>query len=76
MIAAGLTGGIATGKSTVTALFEEAGARRIDADRIAREVVRKGSPAYRGIVAHFGTGVLRGDEEIDRKRLAEIIFNA
>ncbi len=75
MIVAGLTGGIATGKSTVAAIFEKAGARLIDADRIAREAVRKGSPAYRDIVAHFGKDVLFGDGEIDRKRLAAIIFN-
>ena len=75
MIVAGLTGGIATGKSTVAAVFEEAGARLVDADRIAREVVRKDSPAYREIVAHFGVGVLLGDGEIDRKRLAAVVFN-
>lgn len=75
MIVAGLTGGIATGKTTVAAIFEEAGARRIDADRIARDVVRKGSSAYRDIVAHFGMDLLLGDGEIDRKRLAAIIFS-
>lgn len=75
MIVAGLTGGIATGKSTVAAIFEEAGARLIDADRIARDAVRKGAPAYHDTVAHFGTGVLLGDGEIDRKRLAAVIFN-
>jgi dephospho-CoA kinase len=75
MLVAGLTGGIATGKSTVAAIFEEAGARLIDADRIARKAVRKGSPAYRDIVAHFGTDILFGDGEIDRKRLAAIVFN-
>jgi dephospho-CoA kinase len=75
MIVAGLTGGIATGKSTVAAIFEEAGARLIDADRTAREAVRKGAPAFHAIVAHFGETVLLGDGEIDRRRLAEIIFN-
>jgi len=75
MVVAGLTGGIATGKSTVAAIFEKAGARLIDADRIAREVVRNGSSAHRDIVAHFGMDVLLGDGEIDRKRLAAIIFN-
>ncbi|HSM89733.1 MAG TPA: dephospho-CoA kinase, partial [Desulfobacterales bacterium] len=49
MIVAGLTGGIATGKSTVAAIFEEAGARLIDADRTAREAVRKGAPAFHAI---------------------------
>jgi len=75
MIAAGLTGGIATGKSTVAAVFEAAGVRLIDADRIARKAARKGSPAYREIVAHFGTEVLQNSGEIDRKHLATIIFN-
>jgi len=75
MIVAGLTGGIATGKSTVAAIFEEAGARRIDADRAAREAVRKGAPAFHAIVAHFGEAVLLGDGEIDRRRLAEVVFN-
>jgi len=75
MIVAGLTGGIATGKSTVAAIFEEAGARLIDADRIARDAVRKGAPAYHDTVAHFGEAVLQGDGEIDRKRLAAVIFN-
>jgi dephospho-CoA kinase len=75
MIVAGLTGGIATGKSTVTAIFEEAGARIIDADAIAREAARKGSPAYDDIVAHFGNTILLSDGEIDRKRLAAVIFN-
>jgi dephospho-CoA kinase len=75
MIVAGLTGGIATGKSTVAAIFEAAGARLIDADRIARDAVRKGAPAYHDTVAHFGEAVLQGDGEIDRKRLAAVIFN-
>ena len=74
MVVAGLTGGIATGKSTVAAIFEKAGARLIDADRIAREAVRKDSPAYREILAHFGTEVLQENGELDRKRLAAVIF--
>jgi dephospho-CoA kinase len=74
VVVAGLTGGIATGKSTVAAIFEKAGARLIDADRIAREAVRKDSPAYREIVAHFGAEVLQANGELDRKRLAAVIF--
>jgi dephospho-CoA kinase len=57
----GLTGGIATGKSAVSAILSEAGAFIIDADRIARAVVKKGLPAYREIVAQFGTEVLLPD---------------
>ena len=71
----GLTGGIATGKSTVSAMLKKAGARIIDADRIARAVVKKGLPAYRDIVDHFGSGVLLPDGEIDRNVLGDIIFN-
>ncbi len=75
MIVAGLTGGIGTGKSTVSAIFEEAGAVIIDADKIARDVVEKGRPAWQKIVKQFGREVLLPDENIDRKRLADIIFN-
>ena len=75
MIVAGLTGGIGTGKSTVAAVFAEAGAVIIDADEIARDVVAKGRPAWCRIVAHFGRNVLLPDGDIDRKKLGEIIFN-
>lgn len=71
----GLTGGIATGKSTVSALLKTAGAVIIDADRIARQVVKKGSPAYRKIIEHFGETMLLPDGEINRSALGDIIFN-
>ncbi len=71
----GLTGGIATGKSTVSAMLKKAGAIIVDADRIARDVVKKGLPAYREIVAQFGTEVLLPDGEINRNMLGDIIFN-
>ena len=71
----GLTGGIATGKSTVSAMLENAGAIIIDADRIARAVVKKGLPAYREIVDHFGADILLPDGEINRNVLGDIIFN-
>jgi dephospho-CoA kinase len=74
VIVAGLTGGIATGKSTVAAIFASAGAVVIDADRIAREAVRPGTAVHADIVAHFGNGVVRADGAVDRKRLAAIIF--
>ena len=74
MIVAGLTGGIGTGKSTVAAVFSEAGAVIIDADEIARDVVAKGRPAWCRIVAHFGRDVLLPDGNIDRKKLGGIIF--
>jgi len=70
----GLTGGIATGKSTVSAMFAHLGARIIDADQLAREVVMPGQPAYDEIVRDFGRGVLDGDGQLDRKRLGAIVF--
>lgn len=76
MITAGLTGGIATGKSTVAGFFRDAGAVLIDADRIAREVVGKALPAWRGIVDHFGPEILQPDGDIDREKLGNIIFNS
>lgn len=75
MIIAGLTGGIASGKSTVSRILSDAGAHVIDADQIAKEEVEKGAPAYCDVVSFFGRGILQADGAIDRKRLADIIFN-
>ncbi|MCB2146476.1 MAG: dephospho-CoA kinase [Deltaproteobacteria bacterium] len=75
MIIAGLTGGIASGKSTVSRFLSEAGARIIDADEISREVVSQGTTGYDEILSFFGRTILLPDGEIDRKRLGEIIFN-
>ena len=75
MIVAGLTGGIATGKSTVSAIFESAGAIIIDADHIAREAVKKDAPAWHKIVEHFGRDILLRDGEINRLLLGDIVFN-
>jgi dephospho-CoA kinase len=74
LIIAGLTGGIATGKSTVSSFLKEAGAVIIDADAIARDVVKKDLPAWHEIVKTFGKDVLLPDGEIDRARLGGIIF--
>ncbi|GED68245.1 dephospho-CoA kinase [Brevibacillus reuszeri] len=71
----GLTGGIATGKSTVTAMLRERGIPVIDADQIAREVVEPGKPAYEAIVRHFGRDILLEDGQIDRKKLGEVVFS-
>ncbi len=71
----GLTGGIATGKSTVTAMLRERGIPVIDADQIAREVVEAGKPAYEAIVRHFGREILLSDGQIDRKKLGEVVFS-
>ncbi len=70
-----LTGGIASGKSTVCRLLRERGAHILDSDVLAREVVKKGEPAWREIVEHFGESVLTPQGEIDRGRLASIVFS-
>jgi dephospho-CoA kinase len=70
----GLTGGIASGKSTVAAMLAEAGAAIVDADRIAHEVVRRDRPAWQEVVRRFGEGILRPDGEIDRGRLGSLVF--
>jgi dephospho-CoA kinase len=71
----GLTGGIASGKSTVSAILVELGAEVIDADKLAREVVRPGRPAYHRVVAHFGEEILLPDGNIDRKALGDVVFH-
>jgi dephospho-CoA kinase len=71
---AGLTGGIATGKSTVSAMFTHLGCRVTDADQLARDVVTPGQPAHAAIVAEFGVGMLQPDGYVDRKRLGAIVF--
>jgi dephospho-CoA kinase len=70
----GLTGGIATGKSTVADLLRSLGAVVLDADVLAREVVEPGQPALATIANEFGRDVLRGDGTLDRKRLAAVVF--
>ena len=73
-IVIGLTGNIATGKSTVAGMLVELGATYIDADRVAHEVMRSGTPTYAEIVAVFGAHILRPDGEIDRRRLGAMVF--
>ena len=70
----GLTGGVGSGKSTVSALLAEHGALVIDADAIARDVVRAGTPGFDAVVARFGAGVVGPDGELDRPRLASLVF--
>ncbi|MBO9598955.1 MAG: dephospho-CoA kinase [Cohnella sp.] len=70
----GLTGGIATGKSTVANLLTERGAVLIDLDVIAREVVEPGQPALARVAERFGQAVLREDGTLDRKKLGSIVF--
>jgi dephospho-CoA kinase len=74
MLLVGLTGGIASGKSTVSAMLAERGAEVIDADHIARQVVMPGTPAWCKIREHFGPGVLYADGTIDRQALADVVF--
>jgi dephospho-CoA kinase len=74
MLLVGLTGGIASGKSTVSAMLAERGAEVIDADHIARQVVMPGTRAWCRIRDHFGPGVLHNDGQIDRQALADIVF--
>ena len=70
----GLTGNIATGKSEVARLLTELGARVIDADKIAHEVMCPAGPAYHSVVEAFGPGVLAADGTIDRAELGAIVF--
>jgi len=70
----GLTGGIATGKSTVSALLRQLGCEVIDADLLAREVVEPGEPAWTTIVAEFGQDVVTAGGALDRKKLGAIVF--
>ncbi len=74
-IVVGLTGGIASGKSTVAAIFREMSIPVIDADQIAKEVVQNGRAAYSKIVETFGKGILQEDLEINRAALGQIIFH-
>ena len=74
MLRVGLTGGIATGKSTVCRWLAEDGFRVIDADRVAHDLIRKGQPCFDPVVAAFGTPILDASGEIDRNKLGEVVF--
>ena len=76
MVLVGLTGGIATGKSTVARMFTRCGAVVIDADELARDVVKPGKPAWREIVKMFGKTVLNPDRTINRQALGTIVFKS
>ncbi len=75
MLLIGLTGGVATGKSTVAKLFKECGAVVIDADVLARQVVQPRKPAWRDIVRLYGKRVLENDGTLNRPALARIVFH-
>jgi dephospho-CoA kinase len=74
MVRAGLTGGIATGKSYCLARFAALGVPTVDADRLAREAVAPGSPGLEAVVQRFGAGLLRADGTLDRPALGRIVF--
>jgi dephospho-CoA kinase len=74
LLIAGLTGGIASGKSTVADIFQKAGARIVDADAIARRVVAPGLPAWQSIKAVFGNQVIQPDGALNRPLMGELVF--
>lgn len=74
MLRLGLTGGIASGKSTVSAMLRELGFTVLDADSMAHELIEPGHPAYEEIIHEFGTSILGTNKKIDRSALAKIVF--
>jgi len=71
----GLTGGVASGKSTVSAALRELGAVVIDADQLARDVVAKGTPGLEAVVAEFGEELLTPEGDLDRPAMARLVFH-
>jgi len=74
LLRVGLTGGIASGKSTVGEMLVNLGAHLIQADAIAHRLTQPGEEAYRQVVEHFGKDILNPDKTINRRRLAEVVF--
>ena len=70
----GLTGGVASGKSTVSAMLAELGAVIIDADALAREVVERGTPGLDAVVAEFGDSLLTAEGDLDRPAMGALVF--
>jgi dephospho-CoA kinase len=75
MLIVGLTGGIASGKSTIADMFKKEGAYIIDLDMISRKVVKPGKPAWRDVVHIFGKEVLNEDQTLNRKKVGDIVFS-
>ena len=75
MLLIGLTGGIGSGKSTVSALLAERGAVVIDADAITRELQQPGTPVFEAMVERFGPGIVALDGSLDRQAVADLVFN-
>jgi dephospho-CoA kinase len=74
MLTIGLTGGIGSGKTTVSKILAELGAPVLDADKVAHSTYAPGAPAYHKVVAAFGSGVLGADGAVDRSKLGPIVF--
>jgi dephospho-CoA kinase len=70
----GITGNIATGKSTVDAMLAAKGAQVLDADQVVRDLQRQGQPVWQSIIEHFGRDVLAPDGELDRAKLGQLVF--
>ena len=75
MVIIGLTGGIATGKTTVSRMLAELGAVVLDADEVGHEALKPHTEVWRNVVARFGNGILLSSGEVDRRRLGEIVFS-
>lgn len=75
MLLVGLTGGIASGKSLVGRVFRDMGAHLIDADRIVHCLLERNEQAWKEVLDHFGQDILLPNQEIDRRKLGEIVFN-
>lgn len=75
MLKVGLTGGIASGKSTVSRMFEELGCKVIDSDRVTRQLFEVGNPVNKLVAEAFGPSVVASDGSIDRRVLGEMVFN-
>jgi dephospho-CoA kinase len=74
MLRVGLTGGIATGKTTVAAILRELGCHMLDADKIAHRMIEPGGVAYDEVVREFGRGILTSDGRVDRPKLGGVVF--
>jgi len=75
MLTVGVTGGVGSGKTTVSRMFEEEGAYLIDADQIARELIQPGSPAWKELLRVFGRTILKKNGTLDRSLLASLVFS-
>jgi dephospho-CoA kinase len=71
----GLTGGLGTGKSTVAQILKSEGLPVLDADEIAKSVVRAGTPGLKSVIDHFGTEFLNSSGELDRQKMAQLVFS-